>query len=903
MKKDTTVKRSIFARKKMDDGGSVLLARKFGDLNIKSPIPQSSTPGQWANKNQLGSSSAADLAATAVNAFAPTDAYGVRSNGAALGSGALKGAATGAAIGSTIPVIGTIAGGAVGAVVGGVSGILGNKSANAKKTAAINQSTAAQLASMEQGAEARIAGDPSLKYGNRDASYYRFGGTMKGTGPTPPRNMPAMPAVQGKPRLMPNISTAPARQISRMAQGGSIEPMSSQDVKVEGPSHAAGGVPIPSMGVELEGGETVNNGFVFSKKLGFAKPAEAIAKQLGKAEARPENSINKATVAALQRKTELLKVHQESAKQAVGIPNDLTKKADGGPIQDASDPGYDRWRKSLPKNLQEDQDYDLQGYYKKYGTKGPAANEHLTDEFKRPNHVTFSNESIYSKPSQQGGVWGTQNGKDTFTPSSYNIKNVGPDSLRNYFKKNEPTAKLIMADGGPIMRSDTTVNRNSPTYDPTLLATNGKFMVSKPNGSMGQWGNELPIVGNSPAIPLPTMVAPLRMSDKARSLSNSFYPANNNAANPTPAAIKSPTGRTYKFGGNMKKMAEGGKDPLYPNSAIPYMDVPNFTGSTPVISGLPFTRDQQIPVTQKPAITPVPLTAPATLQGKTLAAPVPEYTLPETKPDGVMDAFNKVSPFISNIANAANKLPLPPVPVLNTELTPNLVDYSASRAEAVRTNRGADKTARQNLNTGAAVAASTAANLSQRVRSVGQINEAENNANTGIRNQVASQNAQVKMGNTALQNNYQNELVSRQLKGQQLKSENMANVEQKIQGMARDKKLDNLEGTKVMLTALSDPTGASWRGAEPLFKSLLSPEEYQQAKAHFAKVTTNYESGRTSFNNWANQNPDKASSDNPYFGYMGVGAPSTIQNEKKSSSKSYKDANGVVHKEVVRSTE
>jgi hypothetical protein len=742
--KGGTMKRGMFIRKKMEQGG-------WANAN------------DWANKNQKGISGAGQFAATAVDAFAPTDAYGVRSNGAALGSGALKGATAGAALGSSIPVIGTIAGGAVGAVVGGVSGLLGNKSANAAKTSAINQSTTSQLAAMQQGAEARLAGDPSLKYGRQDASYYRFGGTMKGTGPTPPRNMPAIPAVQGKPRLMPNISTAPARQISRMAQGGSIEPMSSQDVKVEGPSHAAGGVPIPSMGVELEGGETVNNGFVFSKKLGFAKPAEAIAKQLGKAEARPENSINKATVAALQRKTELLKVHQEAAKQAAGIPNDLQQKA----------------------------------------------------------------------------------------------------------------------DGGPIMRSDTTVNRNAPTYDPTLLSANGKFMVSKPDGSIGQWGNELPIIGNSPAIPVPPMAAPLRMSDKARGLSNSFYPANNNAANPTPAAIKSTTGRTYKFGGNMKKMAEGGKDPLYPNSAIPYMDVPNFTGSTPVISGLPFTRDQQIPVTQKPAITPVP----QTLQGGTTPRPLslPDYTLPETKSNGVMKAFDKVSPFLSNIANATTKLPLPPVPVLNTEITPNLVDYSASRAEAVRTNRGADKTARQNLNTGAAVAASTAANLSQRVRSVGQINEAENNANTGIRNQVASQNAQVKMGNTALQNNYQNELVSRQLKGQQLKSENMANVEQKIQGMAKDDKLNKLESTKIMLTALSDPTGASMRGADSVFKGALSPEDYQTVKAHAAKISARYaqdqaedSKNRIAHSNWMLANPSKSATDSPYYNLLGQGAPSVI---------------------------
>lgn len=41
-------------------------------------------------------------------------------------------------------------------------------------------------------------------------------------------------------------------------------------------------------------------------------------------------------------------------------------------------------------------DYDLRGYWKKYGTLNPiASNGHLTDEFKLPNHRTFSNESRY----------------------------------------------------------------------------------------------------------------------------------------------------------------------------------------------------------------------------------------------------------------------------------------------------------------------------------------------------------------------------------------------------------------------------------------------------------------------------------------------------------------------------
>ena len=41
-------------------------------------------------------------------------------------------------------------------------------------------------------------------------------------------------------------------------------------------------------------------------------------------------------------------------------------------------------------------DYDYKGFYKKYGNLTPqATNGHLTDEFKLPNHPTFSIESRY----------------------------------------------------------------------------------------------------------------------------------------------------------------------------------------------------------------------------------------------------------------------------------------------------------------------------------------------------------------------------------------------------------------------------------------------------------------------------------------------------------------------------
>lgn len=63
-------------------------------------------------------------------------------------------------------------------------------------------------------------------------------------------------------------------------------------------------------------------------------------------------------------------------------------------------------------------DYDYRGYFKKYGASQKAKGEHFTDEFKLPNHETFSDESIYATGADRlrAGHW---NG-DSYTPASMN---------------------------------------------------------------------------------------------------------------------------------------------------------------------------------------------------------------------------------------------------------------------------------------------------------------------------------------------------------------------------------------------------------------------------------------------------------------------------------------------------
>lgn len=105
---------------------------------------------------------------------------------------------------------------------------------------------------------------------------------------------------------------------------------------------------------------------------------------------------------------------------------------------------FEGWRAKLPKRLQNMSDYDLRGAWKAGAQE--AANGHLPDRFKKPNHPTFSDESIYSGvEGAQGGHWSQDaNGKWTFTPGATNLETFGREGLLNYFQRAEPDSTLSL---------------------------------------------------------------------------------------------------------------------------------------------------------------------------------------------------------------------------------------------------------------------------------------------------------------------------------------------------------------------------------------------------------------------------------------------------------------------------
>lgn len=50
---------------------------------------------------------------------------------------------------------------------------------------------------------------------------------------------------------------------------------------------------------------------------------------------------------------------------------------------------------------------------------------HFTDKYKKPNHVTYSSESVITVPGKKGGTWSYENNEEYFTPEDWQINQFG----------------------------------------------------------------------------------------------------------------------------------------------------------------------------------------------------------------------------------------------------------------------------------------------------------------------------------------------------------------------------------------------------------------------------------------------------------------------------------------------
>jgi len=91
------------------------------------------------------------------------------------------------------------------------------------------------------------------------------------------------------------------------------------------------------------------------------------------------------------------------------------------PLSSTEEISFQKWKSQYGPNDSGD-DYDLRGAYKAGLT--PNDNGHWPDTFKKPNHPTFSDESIYAKDAPNlAGHW---NG-ETFIPHGKNGGFIAPD--------------------------------------------------------------------------------------------------------------------------------------------------------------------------------------------------------------------------------------------------------------------------------------------------------------------------------------------------------------------------------------------------------------------------------------------------------------------------------------------
>lgn len=101
----------------------------------------------------------------------------------------------------------------------------------------------------------------------------------------------------------------------------------------------------------------------------------------------------------------------------------------------AEEKAYQEWMKKIghtpEKGMAVDKNltganYDYRGWFKKNGPKMVGKGVHFNDEFKKPNHPRFSNESVYATNPMIGGMWNGENLTPTSTKAVANRMTGSP---------------------------------------------------------------------------------------------------------------------------------------------------------------------------------------------------------------------------------------------------------------------------------------------------------------------------------------------------------------------------------------------------------------------------------------------------------------------------------------------
>ena len=124
---------------------------------------------------------------------------------------------------------------------------------------------------------------------------------------------------------------------------------------------------------------------------------------------------------------------------------------------------------------QQNYDYDMARWADEVEDKNELFNHqgHYTDKYKKPNHPTFSDESIYSNEQTPGGKWEYQNGHDTFTPSEYQVNTYGPQHIVQGLRNQGDTDVIPTYLGGTLL--------DEINVTPSIFANGGSPFNTKDN--------------------------------------------------------------------------------------------------------------------------------------------------------------------------------------------------------------------------------------------------------------------------------------------------------------------------------------------------------------------------------------------------------------------------------------
>lgn len=147
------------------------------------------------------------------------------------------------------------------------------------------------------------------------------------------------------------------------------------------------------------------------------------------------------------------------------------------PEQEAS---FQTWAQANNR-VKDTYDYDMRGAFQEMqqGGEGQAENGHFTDKYKKPNHPTFSDESMYHGTSgYTGGQW-VETPKGTYFSPGQSQQALWPgNELQAYFQKVEPDIKLLTPDLRDRLKSNAKYGETDPLTDQIAKARNLQILNS-----------------------------------------------------------------------------------------------------------------------------------------------------------------------------------------------------------------------------------------------------------------------------------------------------------------------------------------------------------------------------------------------------------------------------------------